>query len=60
VVISLRTAKIVLTACRLKLLATKPMFLCLFSQPATLSGSVLGLLVQLEKSFLKREGTGWS
>ena len=59
-VISLRTANIVLVAVSLVILTTKTMFLHLFSQPASLSGSVLGLLVQFGKSFSKGEGTGWS
>ena len=49
-VISLRTAKIVLAACRL-ILTAKTMFLHLFSHPVFLSGSALCLLVQLESSF---------
>ena len=57
-VISLRTANIVLVAAGLIILTTKTMFLHLFSQPASLSGSALGLLVQFGKSFLKAEGTG--
>jgi hypothetical protein len=36
-------------------LTTKSMFLHLFIQPASLSGSVLGLLVQFGKSFSKGE-----
>ena len=35
----------------LVILIVKTMFLYLFSQPASLSGSVLGLLVQFGKSF---------
>ena len=58
-VISLRTA-IILVATGLIILTTKMMFLHLFSQPASLSGSALGLLVQFGKSFSKGEGTGWS
>ena len=58
-VISLRTANIVLAACRL-ILTAKTMFLHLFSQPASVSGSALRLLVQFGRSFLKGEGTGWS
>ena len=57
-VISLRTANIVLVAAGLIILTAKTMFLHLFSQPASLSGSALGLLVQFGKSFLKAEGTG--
>jgi hypothetical protein len=57
-VISLRTANIVLVASGLIILTAKTMFLRLFSQPASLSGSALGLLVQFGKSFLKGEGTG--
>jgi hypothetical protein len=48
-VISLRTA-IILVATGLIILTTKMMFLHLFSQPASLSGSALGLLVQFGKS----------
>ena len=59
-VISLRTANIILAVGSLVILTTKTMFLHLFSQPASLSGSALGLLVQFGKSFLKGEGTGWS
>ena len=59
-VISLRTANIVLVAAGLIILTTKTMFLHLFSQPASLSGSALGLLVQFGKSFSKGVGTGWS
>ena len=55
-VISLRTANIVLVAAGLIILTAKTMFLHLFSQPASLSGSALGLLVQFGKSFLKGEG----
>ena len=50
-VISLRTANIFLAAVDLIILTAKTMFLCLFSQPASLSGSVLGLLGQSGKSF---------
>ena len=59
-VISLRTANIVLVAAGLIIWTTKTMFLHLFSQPAFLCGSVFCLLVQFGKSFLKGEGTGWS
>ena len=59
-VIFLRTANIILAAVGLIILTTKTMFLHLFSQPASLSGSALGLLVQFGKSFSKGEGTGWS
>jgi hypothetical protein len=59
-VISLRTANIVLAAVGSVILTTKTMFLHLFSQPVSLSGSALGLLVQFGKSFLKGEDTGWS
>ena len=59
-VISLRTANIVLVAAGLIILTAKTMFLHLFSQSASLSGSTLGLLVQFGKSFLKGEDTGWS
>ena len=45
-VISLRTANIILAAVVLIILTAKTMFLHLFSQPASLSGSALGLLVQ--------------
>jgi hypothetical protein len=55
-VISLRTANVVLVVASLIKLTAKTMFLHLFSQPASFSGSVLGLLVQ----FGKGEGTGWS
>jgi hypothetical protein len=44
-VISLRTANIVLVAVVLIILTAKTMFLHLFSQPAFLSGSALVLLV---------------
>ena len=54
----MRTANIVLVAAGLIILTDKTMFLHLFSQPASLSGSALGLLVQFGKSFLKGEGTG--
>ena len=54
------SANIILAAVSLIILTTKTMFLHLFSQPASLSGSALGLLVQFGKSFLKGEGTGWS
>ena len=50
-VISLRTANIILAVASLVILTTKTMFLHLFSQPASLSGSALGLLVQFGKSF---------
>jgi hypothetical protein len=59
-VISLRIANIVLVVASWIILTTKTMFLHLFSQPASLSGSALGLLVQFGKSFSKGEGTGWS
>ena len=49
-VISLRTANIVLVAAGLIILADKTRFLHLFSQPASLSGCALGLLVQFGKS----------
>ena len=55
-VISLRTANIVLVAAGLIILTAKTMFLHLFSQPASLSGSALGLLVQFGKSFSKGKG----
>ena len=42
---------LVLAAVSLVILTVKTMFLYLFSQPASLSGSVLGLLVQFGKSF---------
>jgi hypothetical protein len=58
--ISLRTANIILAVASLVILTTKTMFLHLYNQPVSLSGSVLGLLVQCGKSFLKGEGTGWS
>jgi hypothetical protein len=58
--IFLRTTNIVLVAAGLITLTTKMMFLHLFSQAASLSGSALGLLVQFGKSFLKEEGTGGS
>ena len=44
-VISLRTVTIVLAAVDLIILTAKTMFLYLFNQPASLSGSVLDLLV---------------
>jgi hypothetical protein len=56
----LRTANIVLVAAGLIILTAKTMFLHLFSQPASLSGSALGLQGQFGKSFSKGEGTGWS
>ena len=59
-VISLRIANIILVAAGLIILTAKTMFLHLFSQPASLSGPALGLLVQFGKSFSKGEGTGWS
>ena len=59
-VISLRTANIVLVAEGLIILTTRTIFLQLFSQPASFSGSALGLLVQFGKSFSKGEGIGWS
>jgi hypothetical protein len=59
-VISLRTANIILAAASLIILTTNTVFLHLFTQPAALSGSALGLLVQFRKSFSKGEGTGWS
>ena len=59
-VISLRTANIVLVVASLIILTTKTMFLHLFSQSASLCGPALGLLVQFGKSFSKGEGTGWS
>jgi hypothetical protein len=58
--IFLRTTKIVLVAAGLIILTAKTMFLHLFSQAASLSGSALGLLVQFGKSFSKGEGTGGS
>ena len=42
---------LVLAAVSLVILTVKTMFLYLFSQPASLSGSVLGLLVHFGKSF---------
>ena len=45
------TVNLVLAAVNLVILTVKSMFLYLFSQPASLSGSVLGLLVQFGKSF---------
>ena len=59
-VISLKTANIVLVAAGLIILTAKTMFLHLFRQSAFLSGSVLCLLVQFGKSFSKGEGIGWS
>ena len=44
-VISLRTANIILATVDLIILSAKTMFLHLFSQPASLFVSVLGLLV---------------
>jgi hypothetical protein len=58
--ISLRTANTILAVASLVILTAKTMFLHLFSQPASLSDSVLGLLVQFGKPFSKGEGTGWS
>ena len=58
-VISLRTANI-LAAVDLIILTAKTMFLHLFSHPASLSGSALGLLVQFGKALSKGEGAGWS
>ena len=58
--ISLRTANTILAVASLVILTAKTMFLHLFSQPASLSGSALGLLVQFGKSFSKGEGTGCS
>jgi hypothetical protein len=52
-VISLRTANIALVVASLLILTSKTMFLHLFRQPASLSGSALGLLVQFGKSFSK-------
>ena len=57
-VISLRTANIILAAVGLIILTSKTMFLLLFSQPASLPGSALDLLIQFGKFFLKGEGTG--
>ena len=57
-VTSLRTASIVLVVASLIILTTKTMFLHLFSQPASLSGSARGLQVQFGKCFSKEEGTG--
>jgi hypothetical protein len=45
-VISLKTANIILAVASLVIWTTKTMFLHLFSQAASLSGSALGLLVQ--------------
>jgi hypothetical protein len=55
--ISLRTAKTILLSAGLIILMAKTMFLHLFSQPASLSGSALGLLVQFGKSFSKVLGS---
>jgi hypothetical protein len=49
---------IILVAAGLIILTAKTMFSHFFSQSASLSGSVLCLLVQFGKSFLKGEGTG--
>jgi hypothetical protein len=57
-VVYLRTDNIILVAAGLSILTAKTMFLYLFSQPASLSGSALGLLVQFGKSFLRGESTG--
>jgi hypothetical protein len=57
-VISLRTANIILSVSGLIILTTKTMFLHLFSQPASLYSSALGLLIQFGKSFWKGESTG--
>jgi hypothetical protein len=59
-VISLRTANMILVAAGLIILTAKTMFLHLFSQPAFLSDSALGLLVQFGEPFSKGEGTGRS
>jgi hypothetical protein len=59
-VISLWTANIIFVAAGLIILTAKTMSLHLFSQPAFLFGSVLCLLEQFGKSFLKGGGTGWS
>ena len=59
-VIFLKTVHFALAAVDSVILTAKTMFLHLFSQPASLSGSALGLLVQFGKSFSKGEGTGWS
>jgi hypothetical protein len=57
-VISLRTASIVLVVASLIILTVKTLFLHLFSQPASLSGCALGPLVQFRKSFSKGGGSG--
>ena len=57
-VISLRTANIILVVVSLVILTAKTLFLHLFSQPASLSGSALGLLVQFGKSFSKGKVLG--
>jgi hypothetical protein len=56
--ISLRTANIVLVAAGLIILTAKTMFLHLFSQSASLSGSTLGLLVQFESPFRRGKVLG--
>jgi hypothetical protein len=60
VMFSLRTANIVLVVASLIIWIAKTMFLHLFSKPASLFGSALGLQVQFGKSFAKGKGTGWS
>jgi hypothetical protein len=42
------------------ILIAKTMFLYLFSQPASLAGSALCLVVQFRKSFSEEEGIRWS
>ena len=58
-VISLRRANIILVASGLIILTAKTMFLHLFSQPASLSGFALGLLVQLVWKVLFEGGRYW-
>jgi hypothetical protein len=50
-IISMRTANIILVAVSLIILTTKTMFSNLLIQQAFFSGSALGLLVQFGKSF---------
>jgi hypothetical protein len=55
-VISLKTANIVLVASGLIILTTKTLFLHLFSQPASLAGSARGLQVTVWKVSPFRRG----
>jgi hypothetical protein len=58
ILISLRTAIIVLVAAGLIILTAKIVFLHLSSQLASLPGSALGLLVQLESPFQRGKVLG--